>query len=341
MKILGISNPDFLGVSVATQAICTDWLPVPHMTAPHEWRKLTSAIFHANPQVLVVGGWSKGYTSLLTELRREGHKDFPVLHVSHSTPFHGSYFHDDWRLPEFESAFKTGIVDLLGFVHPQTAEYYQKVRKTFAVFVPHAFTPARRPVEKQDIFRIGILGSPQWYKNVEGALTVARDFEADHARVELVTSAGLNKPREAFLATLSSCSVLIHLSHLECYSNTVQEAWARGIPVITSPASCGLTRFNPLLSPKDVKVLSGLELDSGTDPIQLYRALKLVKDDWGSYSKEIYNSYQNLAANTSAYLGGVFTRLIKDYPNREHDVGFFESPFTKEGIPWQQLPPRL
>lgn len=337
MKILGISNPDFLGVSIATQAICTNWLPVPHMTAPHEWRKLTSTIFHSNPEVLVVGGWSKGYTSLLTELRREGHKDFPVLHVSHSTPFHGSFFHDDWRAPEFENAFKTGLVDLLGFVHPQTAEYYQKVRKTFAVFVPHAFKPARQPVEKQSVFRIGILGSPQWYKNVEGALTVARDFEADHTHVELVTSAGLNKPHEAFLATLNSCSVLIHLSHLECYSNTVQEAWARGIPVITSPASSGLTRYNPLLDIKDKKILGCLELDSATDPVQLYQTLKLVKDGWDGYSNVIYHSYKNLAHRTASYLEGMFLRLVKDYPNREHDVGFFESPFTKEGIPWRQL----
>ena len=74
MRILGISNPNFLGVTIATQAICTDWLPAPHMNSPYEWQKLSSEIFHKGPDVVVVGGWSRGYLNLLQDLKRSGSK---------------------------------------------------------------------------------------------------------------------------------------------------------------------------------------------------------------------------------------------------------------------------
>jgi hypothetical protein len=331
MRILGISNPDFLGVSVATRAICTDWLPAPHMASPHEWQQLASAIFHKGPDVLVVGGWSKGYIELLTELKRSGNKEFPILNVSHSTQFHGSYFHKDWQEPEFETAFKRGLVDLMGFVHPQTAEYYQKVRRTFAVWVPHAF-PLQTKVVPPATFRIGILGADHWYKNTEGPKIIARDFAANHKNVEVVESPAYSRPQEAFLAMLRSCSVLVHLSHLECYSNTVQEAWARGIPVITSPSSSGLVSKNPLLTGGNKYTLSNLQLTSATEPMELYEKLLWVREGWGFESIAVHQAYRELCDRTAGYLNSVFVRLINDYPNREHDVGFFESPFAREGL---------
>jgi hypothetical protein len=338
VRILGISNPNFLGVTVATKAVCTDWFPAAHMLKPYEWQQLATMIFHYGPDVLVVGGWSDGYTQLLTELRRNGNKNFPIINVSHSSLFHGSYFHKDWQSPEYETAFKTGLVDLMGFVHPQTAEYYQKVRETFAVWVPHAFKPRRNPaVERQTPFKIGVLGSPQWFKNVEGPLIVARDFAARHKNVEVMTAPPAHIPQEAFLATVSTCSVLIHMSHLECYSNTVQEAWSRGVPVITSPSSYGLIDRNPLLTPIEKRTLKTLQVDGEIEPVQLYQRLNEVYAYWDSHSRDVHAVYTNLASRTAVYLHEVFSRLIKDFPNREHDVEFFEAPFTKEGILWKEL----
>ena len=336
MRILGLSNPHYSGVTIATKAITTNWMAAPAMTSPYEWQRLSSEIFHFGPQVLVVGGWSQGYLDLLKDIKRSGHKDFPILSVCHSTPFHGSYFHKDWQEPEYEIAFKTGLIDLMGFVHPQTAEYYQKIKKTFAVWVPHAFPPARVLPDPQPVFRIGILGGDPWYKNFEGSMLIAKEFAAKRKNVEISVSPTYSRPQEVFLALLGSCSALIHLSHLECYSNTVQEAWARGIPVILSPANNGLTHKNPLLDENEKRFFARLQLSSSIEPVELYQMLEWVEEYKDLYSEDLHESYTSLYRKTQTYLEQLFLRLVKDYPNREHDVGFFEAPFTKEGLQWNE-----
>lgn len=137
MKILGISNPSFIGVSNATKAHCTDWYGVPAVTVPGQAQNIAEAAFHYRPDLMIIGGWSPGYDSMLRELKRT--RNFPILGIYHSTVFHGETFADDINWVSFEKSYRDGLMDLIGFVQPQTAEYYQKVRNSFAVFVPHSF----------------------------------------------------------------------------------------------------------------------------------------------------------------------------------------------------------
>jgi hypothetical protein len=109
------------------------------------------------------------------------------------------------------------------------------------------------------------------------------------------------------------------------------------VPVIFSPANDGLTRANPLLNGTGTAdVLDILRLDSGIDAMGLYNKLGEVRTRWPKYSRLVYDSYTVLELRTRLYNQALFKRIIEDYPNREHDIGFFESPF-KEGIPWQEI----
>lgn len=336
MKILGISNPSFTGVTLATKAHCTDWYGVASATAPGQAQLIAETAFKANPDLLIIGGWSPGYEAMLRELKRVKH--FPVLGIYHSTLFHGESFADDVNWVQFEKAYRDGLMDLIGFVQPQTAEYYQKIRDSFAVFVPHSFKLKRPRAKKMATFKIGCFGGrTSWFKNTGGSIQVAKDFGRKHQNVEVVAPVMYDRPHEAFLSTISTCSCLIHVSHLECYSNTIQEAWMQGVPVITSSSSDGLINKNPLLPPSLKRGFSELQVTSNIDAMELYHKLEDVYTNWQAHSDFVCMAYSELAARTEIYTRALFTRIVNDYQDRVHDVAFFESPFTKEGIPWDHL----
>ena len=311
MKIVAISNPHFTGVTVATKAVCHEYVPAPHLTDAGQVMELARAIMLANPDVLVIGGWSKGYVELLQHI--ETKRNFPVVSVYHSSLFHGAAFADEIFWGQMERAYNSGLTDVMGYVQPQTAEYYQWIKRIPAVWVPHTFPPQPQ-VSPSKVFRIGVFGgTANILKNCYGALLVAKDFAHKEGGCEVIAPATYDQPREFFLNTLRSCSMLIHLSHLECYSNTIQEAWASGIPVIMSLASNALTTENRLLTPDESTALSVNNLYSGTDAMELYRKMLSVQSTWRPQSDEIYSTYANLYARTRAYLDALFTQVCKDY----------------------------
>lgn len=336
MKILGISNPGFQGVTFATQAITEHYLGVPPVMHTSHIKPIIAKILKYEPDVLVVGGWSDGYGELLAELKKV--RKFPVLGVYHSTPFHGVAFGDDVYLTQFHASHKKGDLDLIGFVHPPTAEYYQKIKKVPALFVPHAFEVQDR-TEDAEYFRIGIFGglTKNFYKNTAGAHAVARSFCERNEDCEIIAPANNDIPHEEFLKVLSRCSVVIQVSHLECYSNTIQEAWARGIPAIIGPANDGLTVSNPLLDGAQMYALGALSVNCSTDPMELYKAIERSKKHWLECSQLAHESYKVLAHRTKIYLDIMYHAIVTGFRHTVYDTDFFRSPFSKNGLDWTRL----
>ena len=320
MKILGISNPNFTGVTIATKANCTHYLPVPHMQSPGQMVPVIRSILNQKPDLMIVGGWSKGYLDMLRALHPD--KTFPVVSVYHSSLFHGSFFGDDVYWREFERAQATGVTDILGFVQPQMAEYYQIVRKKKATaFVPHCFLPQKK-VEAQETFNIGVFGDTEaWHKNVQGVYAVAKDFAERNPNCKVIRNFTTNSPHEEFLRVLAQCSVVIHASHLECYPNVIQECWVRGIPVISSPASDGLTIKNPLY-PTDEFVLN-----SATDVMEIYRLLGMVHRNWEGASIAAFNHYKRLSELTTKYNDKLFSKIVEGYNHGIYDTTAFSEIF--------------
>jgi hypothetical protein len=271
-------------------------------------------ILRFKPDILLIGGWSRGYQRLVQVLSTR--KTFPILSVYHSTVFHGRFFGDDIYLPQVEQSYHAKHVDYMGFVDPRTALYYQQVKKIPAIFVPHKFelASAVNPPSPNQQFRIGVLGGVDaWYKNAFGAAVIARDFAANHPGVSIVAPPGYDKPRHTFLEdVLGKCHVLIHISHLECYSNTIQEAWARGIPVIFGPSADGLTR-SQLVDDVDRAGLEQLRVESPIDAVSLYELLNVVYNDWAVQSKLVHTIYARLAAKTETYNRELAARLVRNF----------------------------
>lgn len=331
MKILGISNPAFSGVTVATRAICTEYMGVPHFQVRPQIGRIAEAIARQNPDLLLVGGWSTGYDELLSMLSRR--RDFPVLSVYHSTVFHGSVFSDELYWKQFLLAKEHGHTDFIGFVQPQTAMYYHKIKKQLALFVPHFFKPESAAKNNKDVFRIGVFGGlNNYFKNTQGAFEVAHDYAKNVHGIGVVAPQEASQNREYFLRnTLEPCQLAIFISHLECYPNTVQECWARGIPVITSPACSGLIGENPLLNFVQKEALGELQLTCGTDAIELYGKITGAHVDWDRHSKVVHTIYKQLSHATETYVNQLFETLISGYQDRKYDTDFLTKPFYSGG----------
>lgn len=331
MKILGISNQNFIGVTVATRAICTEYYPVAHQNDERAAAHLGRQIAKFNPDLLVVGGWSQGYGVVLSEMHK--HRKFPVINVYHSTIFHGTFFGDDVYYPQIVACHKKGAIDLLGFVQPQQVEYYQKVKNEYAIWVPHYFKQLQK-IKKHKKFCIGVLGGTgSWFKNGYGAHEVAKDYTMNNPGTEVLASYSYDKMHHHFLHMLAGCSVLVHISHLECYPNVVQEAWSMGIPVILSQASVGLVN-NPLLNFEERCALRDMVLSSNIDAYELYKTIEKIHKNWDHYSQLVHSIHEKVSKRAGAYTDKLFAKIIEGYKNRSMDKSFLRMPFEKPDQLW-------
>lgn len=329
MRILGISNPTFVGVTVATKAVTTDYYPLLPLDNPAKAPNIANAIARWKPDVLVIGGWSAGYRSIVEELRRI--RTFPILSIYHSTLFHGRFFGDEKYIPEIEKLLHTGLIDYMAYVHPDQVRFEQVVKKRLRLWVPHSFKMERQITPPKE-FTIGILGGTgSLLKNSEGAIAVAQEYALHHPKTQVLFNQTYDKGHKNFLSVLANCSVIIHPSHLECYSNLMQEAWSLGVPVIYSRANLGLSK-SPLLQPHEQKILSSLCLDSATDPHEVYQKLIFVRETWQARSNEVYSTYKELTSRTEQYLTDLMIEIRNCYQQKSRTAPIFQMFFAGDSI---------
>jgi glycosyltransferase involved in cell wall biosynthesis len=333
VKILGISNPQFSGVTVATKAVVSDYAPIAHIDDYMKPAQVAESILRWNPEVLVVGGWSRGYAEILKKLKP--HRRFPVVCIYHSTVYHGKAFNDDKMLTEVKGCLGYETLDFLAYVDPRQVQFDRKIDPTSrSLWLPHSFKPRQQPIAAHKLFRIGILGgTASVLKNSEGAITVANSYAANRDNVQVVYAAGYNKSHKDFLDTISNCSVILHPSHLECYSNLLQEAWSYGVPVIFGTANTGLTE-SPLLTDIERSTLNKLCLKSVTDPSELYDKISLVHQTWQARSNEVKLIQADIHKRTDLYLTRAFAEIAKAHAQRSKYPAYFDKPFAESGLGW-------
>jgi len=322
MKILGISNPAYVGVRIATQAICSQYIPAAECTATAaisaKSEHLATAIMEACPDVLIVGGWCKWYRHLLERLKYA--RNFPVVCVGHGGPYHGKHFTDDLRERDVQHCLRYGLADWAAYVDPRVALYCQSVLRRLVLFLPHAVEPRPR-VAQAEGFNVGLFGNAGFHKNTEGPAAIIRDYLARNPPGELKQCQGLHRSQREILGMIRACSVLVHVSHLEAYPNVVQEAWSMGIPVILSSACSGLAR-SPLLATEDREHLCALMLNDNIDASELYRALVTVREKWQVYSNEVYASYGRLSEHSRTYAASLLQRIVRGHRGHTYDLMF-------------------
>jgi len=288
-------------------------------------RNIGSVIANMRPDVLVVGGWSKGYDEVLDQVGKV--KSFPVVSIYHNTLFHGSLFGDEQYKVQINNAYTKKQIDFLGFVQPQAVEYYRKIRRQNAVWVPHYFEPQNQILinKGKEKFRIGILGGVStWYKNAAGAVQVAADFCKSNPSCEVVMNHTYDRQHSDFIKLLRSCHLLIHTTHLECYPNVVQEAWASGIPVILSGSSIGLTE-NPLIRDN---AMMDFVLKSNISALELYRCIEEKYHNWQACSDFVHRYASKLHKESKSYTHKMMVEFKKLYREGSRDSALFDQPFV-------------
>jgi len=330
MKILGISNPEFIGVTVATKAICTSHYPVPHLDPGPQIARMAEVVLDQKPNLLTVGGWSRGYLELLEYLRRAGRK-FPVICVHHGTVFHRQAFNDGIYRPQMDAAVTKGLIDLMGYVHPGEADYQRTfLKKRRTLWVPHAFPASPIEPRKHDLkhFRVGVLGGmTSVLKNTDGAIQVAEAWCRQYSggTAEVVSQQAYDKPHAEFLHLLSSCDSLLHLSWLECYPNILQEAWGLGVPTLAGPASLGLMH-SPFFSPEVRQMLDLLTMKSTNDAFEVFEGLERILISGHDLRLRLWGIQKQLHASTNAYLWEMFQRIWDGYRNHSlYDARLFDA----------------
>ncbi len=308
MKIVGVSNPNHVGVTIATQAHCNAYLPLAGVpsASSRDVESASAAVLEVQPDILVIGGWSPLYAPLLANLRQK--RDFPIVCVAHGGPYHGKGLGAEAHLREVQHCLRTGAADWLACVDPRLVQYCQAVLKRLVLFLPHAF-PLREKASRSDAFNVGLFGNAMSHKNTEGPAQVILDYLARNPTGALVRNQGLGVDHARLMAMIQSCSVVVHVSHLEAYPNVIQEAWSMGVPVIFSSACLGLAR-SPLLHKAEQEQLSELMVDDNIDPSKLWNAIVSVRRKWDDYSRTAHSTYALLADRTGRYARALFHSIL-------------------------------
>ncbi len=317
-RILGISNPKFIGVRTATEAICTDYTPIPHLTA-NDIGYYTKEILKQSPDILIVGGWSQGYQELLAEIYKS--RRFPVVCISHGGLYHGKLFGDDKYTPQIEDSAKDNHIDFLACVDPRMVRYSQEMRKRLVLFMPHAFSACSMKPQRATC-TIGILGLEVFHKNVEGPIKVVNDYVNQHPNCTIATHNGNDKDHISFLGIINDCDILVHLSHLEAYSNVMQEAWSRGIPTIFSPACLGLAT-SPLFTITEQTMLKHYMVRDNIDPSELWKKIDWICQDLRKHSQTVHSIYSGLSERTAWYNRAIINAVITWYHTNSFDPKLF------------------
>lgn len=277
MHIVGVSNPEYTGVTVATKAIVNSWIP---LGIGSNALDVARQIKSQKPDLIIIGGWYASFAYLVEAL-----KGWPIMVVWHGTYFHDEFYKSEGDYSTIMRLYELGHIHAIGYAHPGMAEYEKTVRSTRAHFIPHTFPLQPRASVKKS-FNIHVVGKVSHIlKNGGGQFAVAMDFYKNHKNILISRDSGA-LTQQRYLEMLRTKSLILHLSHLECFPNTVLEAWSMGIPCIIGPASKNLIH-NPAVKPEQ-EFIGTLLLSSESEPLELYSKISIVHEDWERFSKETH-----------------------------------------------------
>jgi hypothetical protein len=331
VKILGVSNPRYVGVTVATKSYCTHHLafdPLSHSS--YTAAGAATHIIQLNPDLVIIGGWSPGYDQLATYLGHRHNRKFPVVAAWHGTHFHETYLKDWNYMRDILHLHQERFVDYLAFPQLDAAAYFHNVKEIPSFFLPHVF-PIQKKAKKPNTFTVGLMGGKNEWKNYFGQKEILTDFQAKHHGTNVLeVHTPTSNQHEDFLKLLGQCSVLSHLSILDCYPNVVLEAWSMGIPTVLSPASACPINNDLVTANQDLKEwMRHLVCSSSTNAYELYQKLEKVMGEWEQYSSVTYAYYQLLHRETQEYLRKGFKELCASFTLRKTQSLALPTTFTR------------
>jgi hypothetical protein len=290
MFIVGVSNQNYIGVTVATKAISNAWVNFDTKIFPHV---IATEIKNSNPDLIIIGGWSVGFKELV-----DGLKGWPILVVWHGTQFHDDFFDSEKSYQVIKGLYMSGKILGIGFAHPSMAEYEKKISGIDAYFLPHSFKQLNK-LKKPKPFNIHVVGiKHNALKNGSGQFLVAQDFARNNPGVTVSRdTASLSYAK--YTDVIKNSALVLHMSHIECYPNTIQEAWSVGVPCIFSPASYALIK-NPAIECAHDNVRK-LMVKSSTEPFDLYKRIHLVHSNWDEHSESCYAYSKELSSAADKY----------------------------------------
>lgn len=243
-RVVGISNPNFSGVSNATKSVVgNSWIGIPPATDMYMINAAISKILALNPELLLIGGGG-GYQQLVRQLRARMPKLKTML-VWHGTHSFNSFSNADGKLlAEYIDLLNLKIIDRIGFVRPEIHSVFNNPKMIyFPNRIPGRTAPVKRALGAGT--HIGVFGTPYAWKNQQGAaLYLGKAFEDSVIHVNhiedtaLLERAGVkiikhgNLGGGEFKALLSSMSLNAMLSFTESHGLTAMESFRSGVPCI-------------------------------------------------------------------------------------------------------------
>jgi glycosyltransferase involved in cell wall biosynthesis len=300
MFIVGVSNQSYVGVTEATKAICNRWVNAEIKKFP---TVTALEIKELKPDLVIFGGWAPGFKEIIENLR-----GLKILVIWHGTQFHDDFYDSEKLYVVLKRMYYNGQISAIGFAHAGMAEYEKRVGGIDAYFIPHTFKINEKKRQSKN-FNIHVVGAKNnVLKNGTGQYLIAKDFESRYPNVT-VSRDNVNIPREKYIETIKESSLILHMSHIECYPNTIQEAWSYGIPCIFSPASCGLLK-NPAIE-CDITLVRKCLVKSATEPFDLFAKIHNVYNSWNQYSSACYEYIKRLNAAAETYTKNQLEKICK------------------------------
>lgn len=245
-RIVGVSNPNFAGVTHATRA----WVGEDNIIEiPPNTPGFCPAVVHnilvKNPNILILGGDS-GYLPIIKELRKKGFNGKTLLTWHGTFSFNAFAPKDGDLLAEWVQALKNGIVDKIGFVRP---EMHKAIRHPNATYFPNKVPPrivGSLPAKMKGAAHIGIFGTGYAWKNMETMVIAASlvpnsVIHVNKFESKLAHSLGVNvitheiQSHEKFYQLLGAMDCNIQGGFTESFGLTFCESVRLGVPCLTTP----------------------------------------------------------------------------------------------------------
>jgi len=246
-NIIGISNPNYTGVSTAVKNWVGEdrWIPVPPIVNDSDLNQAFQKIVYRSPSVLIIGGDS-GYLPLVEKIR-SFYPATKIVFTWHSTyTFNSIAPQDGHLLAKWIKFLKRGKIDRIGFVRPNQHLVLKDPR---AVYFPNRVPQPTMTsnMKRSSSPHIGIFGTNYSWKNQQSMILGAsllndakihvntlQDSVLIHSLEIPVIEEGFKSQGE-FQGLLSSMTCNVQGSITESFGLNFCESYRLGVPCATTP----------------------------------------------------------------------------------------------------------
>lgn len=251
---LVISNPNWIGVSHVAEDLLGGYVPLKetHIYKQGEIDRIASALVKANKKLIVFNGLASGWERVIRAIRELDNK-VTIKTLHHGGDVRLARWYDYEQFMKKLGLYNVGLVNELGFVKKQQAEFYKQkgFRTSFVannIFVDNP-SQYKKP-RSEDGIKIGLYcsGDIEWknaFNQVAAAslvknatldvvpLSHAIGGYADKLHVHITGSDTL-LPRDELFARVANNDVNLHVSFAEASPLLPLESMELGVPCITA-----------------------------------------------------------------------------------------------------------